>query len=394
MSGILAGIRVLDFGRFIAGPYCAAMLGYLGAEVIRIERPIGNEDRYLVPVTETGEGAMFLQINANKLGMTLDMMSEDGRAILNRLIETADVVVANFPPNILKKLGLDYESLKAIKPDIILAANTAFGTTGPYADRIGFDGVAQAMSGAVHMNGWPGQPIRHSATYVDFSSAMALAFSTLAALMQRQQTGVGQMVETSLLATALTMTNGMLIEQAVKQTNRIPAGNRGQITGPADIFQTQDSFIIVQVIGPYIFKRWAQLMDEAHWLTDPRFANDLARGDNRDVLSERMGQWCSLRTTAVALAELEAARIPCGPVLNYQEALDHPYVKALNHLKPMGYPGTPAPVPLADAPFGMSETAVGLRHRAPTVGEHTDQILQQLGYSSDEITRWRAEGVV
>jgi crotonobetainyl-CoA:carnitine CoA-transferase CaiB-like acyl-CoA transferase len=244
------------------------------------------------------------------------------------------------------------------------------------------------------MNGWPDQPVRTSVTYVDFASAMALAFGTLAALMQRQQTGDGQMVDTSLLATAVTMTNGMLIEQALTQANRVPTGNRSQITGPADIFATQDGFIIVQVIGPYIFKRWARLMGEEHWLTDPRFADDVLRGQNRDVLSERMGQWCAERATAVALDELEANRIPCGPVLNYQEALDHPYVQALNHLKRMDYPGAPAPVPLAGAPFGMSGTAVGLRHRAPTVGEHTNQILQELGYSSEKIARWREMGVV
>jgi crotonobetainyl-CoA:carnitine CoA-transferase CaiB-like acyl-CoA transferase len=394
MIGILAGIRVLDFGRYIAGPYCAAMLGYLGAEVIRIERPGGNEDRYLVPVTATGDGGLFLQVNANKLGMTLDMGTEDGRSILTQLIKTADVVVANFPPDTLKTLGLDYDSLRAIKPDIILAANTVYGSSGPYANRVGFDGVAQAMSGAIYMNGWPDQPVRASVTYVDFASAMALAFGTLAALMQRQQTGSGQMVETSLLATAMTMTNGMLIEQALTQANRVPTGNRSQITGPADIFATEDGFIIVQVIGPYIFKRWARLMGEKHWLTDPRFADDVARGQNRDVLSERMGRWCGERTTAVALTELEAARIPCGPVLNYREALDHPYVQELNHLKPLDYPGAPAPIPIADAPFGMSETAVGLRHRAPTLGEHTDQILQQLGYPLDEITHLRKTGIV
>jgi crotonobetainyl-CoA:carnitine CoA-transferase CaiB-like acyl-CoA transferase len=394
MIGILAGIRVLDFGRYIAGPYCAAMLGYLGAEVIRIERPGGNEDRYLVPVTATGDGGLFLQVNANKLGMTLDMGTEDGRSILTQLIKTADVVVANFPPDTLKTLGLDYDSLRAIKPDIILAANTVYGSSGPYADRVGFDGVAQAMSGAIYMNGWPEQPVRASVTYVDFASAMALAFGTLAALMQRQQIGSGQMVETSLLATALTMTNGMLIEQALTQANRVPTGNRSQITGPADIFATEDGFIIVQVIGPYIFKRWARLMGEKHWLTDPRFADDVARGQNRDLLSERMGQWCEGRTTADALAELEAARIPCGPVLNYQEALDHPYTQALNHLKPMEYPGASAPVPVADAPFGMSATAVGLRHRGPTVGEHTDQILQALGYTDNQIAHWRNTGII
>ena len=276
---VLSGIRVLDLGRFIAGPYCAALLGHMGAEVIRVERPGGSEDRYLAPITENNEGGMYLQINAGKLGMTLDIGSEDGRSILRKLIATCDVVVANFPRRTLKALGLDYDSLCAIKPDIILVASSAFGNDSPYADKLGFDGVAQAMSGAVFFSGMPDAPVRTAVTYIDFSTAMSATIGTMAAIMARQQTGEGQQVNTSLLGTALTMSNSMLIEQQVVQANRVPRGNEGQITGPTDLFRAKDGWIIVQVVGPYIFKRWARLMgDEEKWLNDPRFADDVARG--------------------------------------------------------------------------------------------------------------------
>jgi len=230
MSGLLTGVRVLDFGRYIAGPYCASVLGFLGAEVIRIERPDGGEDRTIMPVTPQGDGALFLQMNANKLGMTLDIASEQGRDVVKQLVATADVVIANFPPNTLAALGLDYQSLSGIKPDIILTLNTAYGSAGPFANKVGFDGIAQAMSGAAYFSGEPNRPVKTAVQYVDFSTALAGVVGTLAALMQRERTGQGQQVETSLLATALSMTNGSLIDQAVTQVNRVPSGNRAQVS--------------------------------------------------------------------------------------------------------------------------------------------------------------------
>lgn len=394
MTQVLAGIRVLDFGRYIAGPYCAALLGHLGAEVIRVERPFGSEDRFLAPISESGEGGLFMQVNANKLGLTLDIASDEGRGIVKALVATADVVVANLPPDTLAGLGLDYETLQGLNPRVILVTNTVYGHDTPFANKIGFDGLAQAMSGAVHFSGMPGQPVRTAVQYVDFSTALAATIGVLAALMARQQTGRGQVVQTSLLATALTLANGSLIEQSVAETNRVPSGNRAQIVGPADIFATQDGHLIIQVVGPYIFKRWARLMGEEMWLTDPRFADDTQRGQHNELLSERTARWCAERTTAQALAELEGARIPAGPVLSFQQALAHPYVQALGHLQPVDYPATPRPAPVAKAPFGLSETAVALRHRAPTPGEHTDVLLQQLGYTPAGIAALRDKGVV
>lgn len=394
MEPILSGTRVLDFGRFIAGPYCASLLSYLGAEVIRIERPGGSEDRFLAPITEEQDGALFMQVNANKLGLTLHIAKPEGRAIVKKLVATADVVVANLPPDVLQKLELDLDSLRAIKPDIILAANSTFGHSGPYANKPGFDGVAQAMSGAAHFSGHPGAPAKSSVHWVDFSSGLASALGVVAALLQKERTGTGQAVETSLLATALTLNNGALIEQAVIEANRVPTGNRGQTAAPADIFKTRDGHVIVQLVGPYIYKRWAELMGEEHWLTDPRFQDDISRGNHAEIFSARMAEWCGERTNAQALAELEAARLPCGPVLDYQSALDDPHAQALGQYEPMPYPGAPKPPPVAKAPFHLSETPVELRHRAPTVGEHTEQVLIELGYDAATIKQLRSDGIV
>lgn len=401
---ILSGIRVLDFGRYIAGPYCAALLGDLGAEVIRIEKRDGSEDRFVQPIVpggepgEGGEGAMFLQMNRNKRGLTLDPMTETGRSIVRRLVASADVVVANLPPSTLKAMGLDYESLAAIRPDIILTTVSAFGHGGPYSERTGFDGVAQSMVGAAYLTGHPDEPVKSYAPWVDFGTASLSAFGTLAALMERARSGRGQIVEGSLLSTALAYFNFHLIEQDLRKTNRIAIGNRSPYAGPADIVRTKDGWILVQVIGQPLYKRWVRLMGdedgETRWLADPRFQDDISRGDNGAILSERTARWAAERTTAEALSALEKARIPAGPVLTPQQALDDPHIRQMGYLHPMPFPGMPGAAPVMEMPVRLSRTPGELRGRAPMLGEHTDEILTALGYTQADIDAFRAEGVI
>ncbi len=394
MSGVLDGVRVLDFGRYIAGPYCASLLGDLGAEVIRIEKVRGSEDRYLLPVAETGEGAMFLLMNRNKRGMTLNPMREEGREIVKKLVATADVVVANLPYESLRAMGLDYDSLKAIKDDIILTTVSCFGSEGPYSTRVGFDGIAQVMCGSVYLGGSAGQPVKSEAPWVDFGTASLTAFGTMAALMERNKTGRGQMVEGALLRTALTFHNSMLVEQAVIETDREPIGNRGYNGGPSDIFKTKDGWIIVQVLGDPLFKRWTTLMGEAHWHDDDRFANDAIRGDHGEIISERMSQWTGERSTAEALELLAEARIPAGPLYSPRQTLEDPHVKATGFLQPVDFPGMARPAPLAQTPVKLSQTPGSIRNRAPQLGEHTDEILRQIGYGDGDIARLREQRVI
>ncbi|HZD26869.1 MAG TPA: CoA transferase [Alphaproteobacteria bacterium] len=402
MSGVLEGIRVLDFGRYIAGPFCGMLLADMGAEVIRIEKVDGSEDRYTVPVGEgaPGEynvGAMFLQINRNKKGMTLNPMKPEGREIVRRLVATADVVIANLPAPTLKAMGLDYDSLKAVKPDIILTTVSAFGSTGPYGERVGFDGVAAAMSGMMHLTGHPDEPMKAYTPWVDYGTASIAAFGTLAALMARQKTGEGQVVEGTLLGTALAFNNGFLIEQALIEANRVGTGNRGQTAAPSDAFQCKDGWIIVQVVGQPLYERWARLMgeDEAEqWLSDPRFKDDISRGDHGEIISERMAAWCAERTRDEAIAALEGARIPVGHVYAPAETLRDPHVRGAGFLKEMAYPGTPKPAPLTETHVRLSATPGGIRHRAPTLGEHTREIMQALGYDEAAIAALKDKRVV
>ncbi len=394
MNGVLDGIRVLDFGRYIAGPYCAQLLSQFGADVIRIEKLAGSEDRYTTPVTDDGQGALFMQMNCNKRGMTLNPTKPEGREVVKKLVATADVVLANLPAPSLVQMGIDYESLKAIKEDIIFTTMSTFGSVGPYSDRLGFDGIGQVMSGAVHMGGFPEQPIKSYAPYADFGTATSAALGTFAAIMARQQTGKGQMVEGALLRTALCYSNAVMIEQVLLDVNRTGTGNQAQNAGPSNIFNTKDGSIIIQVIGQPLFKRWAELVGAEDWLDDPRFATDALRGKNGEMLSERTASWCAERTTDEALVELEAARLPAGPVLTSQQAYDDPHVQAMGVLNPVDYPGLPQAAPVAGPVVVLSETPATIRHRPPTLGEHTDDILGELGYSEAAIADLRDKRVI
>ena len=392
MTGVLEGIRVLDFGRYIAGPYCAALLAEQGAEVIRIEkRGEGSEDRVQAPITPGGDGGLFMQMNRNKL----DPMKPEGREIAHRLVATADVVIANLPPQTLQAMRLDYDSLKAVKPDIILTTATAYGRGGPYSDRVGFDGIGQVMCGAAYLTGGDDDsPVRFQAPWVDFGTALHCAFGTMAALMHRKATGRGQWVEGALLGTALTVANATLIEQAVIKADRKPSRSRSQTSGPGDILRCKDGHILVACVGNPLFKRVAQMIGRPDLLEDKRFKTDIDRGNNGKDLTDLMEQWTRERTSEEALAALAAAKVPAAPVLKPQAALDDPHISAMGFFQPVAYPGMEKPAPVARVPIWFSETQGTIRHRAPTIGEHTDRIMSSLGYTQDEIEGLKGRGVI
>ena len=394
MSGVLEGVKVLDFGRYIAGPFCGALLADYGAEVIRIERVNGSEDRYVTPVSEDGQGAMFLQLNRNKLGLTLNPTKEKGQEIVKKLVQKSDIVIANLPEQTLKSMGLDYEELKEINPGIILTSNTAFGTTGPYAERVGFDGVAQAMSGAMDMTGEPEQPTKAYAPYVDFCSASLAAFGTLLAYLEKQKSGKGQRDQTSHLQTALTTTNSLVIEQEILNINRVASLNRAQTSGPSDTFKTKDGWILVQTVGGPLFERWVNLMGEKDWLEDKRFNDDLSRGENGQLISERMSEWCAERTSKEAIMELEGSRIPVGEVLKASETLKEEHILKKGSFVKLNYPTMDKEYSVVGPAVELSENPGVIKSRSPQLGEHNEEILSGLGYSQDEITQLKSERII
>jgi crotonobetainyl-CoA:carnitine CoA-transferase CaiB-like acyl-CoA transferase len=370
------------------------LLADFGADIIRVDRRQGSEDRYIAAITESGEGGGFLSLNRNKRNLTLDTSKPESAEIIRRLVKGADVVVANLPMNVLKSMRLDYDSLKAMKPDIILARISTFGPDGPYANRVGFDTVAQAMSGAMSLTGFPGAPVRDIVPFEDYGTALHTAFGVMVALYHRLQTGEGQVVDGSLLATGITFVQGLLAERAVLGIERRQTGNTGFYAAPADAYKTKDGWIVVSAVGNEMFARWARLVGHEEFISDPRFADDQGRADHRGPITDAMNAWLASRTTEQAIADLEKARIPAGPVLDLQQVLEDPQVKARELLRYVEHPGAARPVPLANTAVRLSATPPGIRHRAAALGEHSDEVLLEIGYTEEEIAKLRDAEVV
>jgi crotonobetainyl-CoA:carnitine CoA-transferase CaiB-like acyl-CoA transferase len=314
---------------------------------------------------------------------------------VRRLVERADIVIANMPLPTLQAMGLDYPALGSINPRVILVATDAFGRAATVAHRVGFDGVGQAISSATYMSGDADTPRRASVAWVDFGTAISAAFGALLALMSRERTGRGQEVTGSLAATALGMTNAVLIEQAIAKPDRVPQGNLGYSSAPSDLFKCRNGgWLIAQAVGQPLWGRFCRMIGAPEWLTDARFTDDAARGAHNHVVSERLRGWCLLRDRADALQEFEQARIPAGPVHSPQQALDDPLLRDGGFFRLMEFPGMAFPAPVAETPIGLSETPGGIRGRAPLLSEHTEDILREIGYADAEIADLKAARIV
>jgi crotonobetainyl-CoA:carnitine CoA-transferase CaiB-like acyl-CoA transferase len=281
-----------------------------------------------------------------------------------------------------------------VKPDIVLTTATAFGAGGPMSQRHGFDGIGQAMCGSAYLTGNPGDPMRAAVNWVDFGTGSLAAFGTLAALMARGRTGEGQQVETALLRTALAFNNPALVEQAVAAPDRVATRNLGIVSAPSDVFRTRDGWVMVSSVGTPMFRRWAKLVGATDWLDDPRFVDDASRAKHGEEVSARMAEWMAARETEEALEALERAMIPAAPILSPQQALEHPHIRAAGLLEQRPYPGMAASAPLAPTPVQFSALETGFRRPPPRLGQHTEEILGELGYDSAQIAALRAANAI
>jgi crotonobetainyl-CoA:carnitine CoA-transferase CaiB-like acyl-CoA transferase len=393
MAGILDGVRILDVTRFVAGPAATALLADMGADVIRIEPPGGADDRTTLPIAEGFHGGVgFTQLGRNKRGITLDLSKDQGRAVFDRLLATADIVFCNMPRRPVKSLGLDYERLCEVKPDIIFVHMTTFGSEGPYADRLGFDAIAQVMSGLVHISGEEGKPMKQNSAWVDMSTGFLAALGAVAALRHRDATGEGQKVETNLMQTALSVGNYFLFDQHFNNTNRVGTGNRAQSGGPADLIRTKDGWVYMVALGDSMFRRFMRMIGREELIGDPRFASDESRAEHGAFLSEAATAWAVHYTNAEILPILEANNIPAGPLLTPQQALDDPHIKEQFLVDvPLGLS---KPAPFVRSPVSFSKSASSIRKGPPTAGEHNDEVLLGAGFTSKDIAQLRADSII
>lgn len=389
----LSGLRVLDFGQFIAGPVCAALLADLGADVIRVERIGGNPDRYVTPLDKSlpDVGAMYAFANRNKRSIALNLTDASAREVFERLLMTSDAVVTNMSQRALQKLGLDLPALQRIKPTIVASNVTAYGNEGPWKMRTGFDGMAQAISGAMHMSGENGNPRKSYVHFVDFYAGAISAIGLLASLLQRQTKGVAVGVETSLLASAMMMMNSVFAEEGVLHPDRAGIGNRAHSGGPADTFETSDGTIILQVLGNAKFALLCKLIGHDELASDTRFATDNLRGHNADTLNPIVQAWCRSLTSEECVDRLTEAGLCAAPVLSPLQALDHPQIKQHSSLHKIHYPEADIHVPtfLPIEVDGERSAAAP----APQLGVHSNEILRELGYSTAEIDEFVKSGV-
>ena len=397
MEMILDGVRMLDFSRYGAGPYCGMILADMGAEVIRVEKLGGEEDRKLGPFAPNGVSIPFtIILGRNKKGITLNMRKEKGKGILKKLIKHCDVVLHNFTAGAEEASLLSYDSLKEVNPAIIVASLSGFGNTGPYTQRPSFDSVAQAMSGAMSYTGFPGNPpTRGAPAYIDFGTGTYAALSIVLALYHRQRTGKGQGVDLALLDTAVSFVASIGCPAEVKLLDfvRSQIGNHSYYN-LSDLFKTRDGWVMVSVIGTPLFKRLSKMIGREELGNDPRFADDMARFQNRHLLDPVIAQWMEQRTSEEVMRLLEEARVPCGQVNNMAEMMADPQVKAREMVVDVEYPEV-GKVPLPGIVPKFSQTPGRIQRRAPMVGEHNSEIFcGLLGLSTEELSRLEAEGII
>ena len=385
-SQALSRFTVLDLTRVRSGPTCVRQLADWGANVIKIETP---------PHLETGEaaggprnGPDFQNLHRNKRSMTLNLKEKSGLAVLRRMVEKADVIVENFRPDVKDRLGIDYASLRKINPRIVYASISGFGQDGPYRDRPGFDQIAQGMGGLMSITGLPGQgPVRVGIPVADLTAGLFCANGIMVALLEREQSGEGQWVQTSLLQSQIFMLDFQAARWLIKHEVPGQAGNNHPTSIPTGVFKTKDGHINVAVAGQKIWERFCEAV-KAPWNANPDYATPSARLKNRDALNAEIDKIIAHRTSAEWVEALNEQGVPCGPIYAIDQVFADPQVKHLEIAQSIVTPKGETLTVVAQ-PVELSRTPSSIAAPPPDIGEQTDEVLKEFGYTDDEITALR-----
>lgn len=395
-AGILDGYRVLDFGRYIAAPYCCQLLADMGAEVIRVERPGGEADRQRAPLDANGQSLYFVTLNRNKQAVTLNLDCERGRSLLRELAGHVDVLVHNQPAPRAERLGLGYQALREGNPRLIYLAISGFGSRGPSAERVAFDAIIQALSGAMSMSGLPGNPPMLShIPWVDFGTALYGALAVVSALLHRERTGQGQQVDLALYGTALSFVGayGVLAEYARNGVVRRAVGN-DMIYAAGGCFPAADGHVVVNALTEPMWRNLCKAIGRQELLDDSRLRSDQARYEHRGLVDEAIGGWMATRTTAEIVRVLGGAGIAVAPAQTVAALRDDPQALALDMWRDVEQPGLGA-VPVANLPMKFSETPGQVQRAAPAVGaDNTAVYGGLLGFGDDALSALVHEGVI
>ena len=390
----LDGFRVLDLTRFLSGPYCTMVLAELGADVVKIEQPISGDDSRRLSPKVNGESYPFAMPNRSKRSVSLDLKAHRGREAFLRLVADADLVIENFRPGVVQRLGVDYDSVRAIRPDILYCSISGFGQTGPYRDRPGFDIMAQGSVGFLRMTGHPdGRPAKVGIAINDIAAGSTAAYSILAAELLRSRTREGQYIDISLVDAGLAWTvwesgayfGGGEIPQ--------PSGTRHRRSTPYQAYRTKDGYVTIGANNDRLWERLVtQVLDRTEWLDDPRFSTLPARMSHIDELEGEIEALTTTRTTNEWIEVLDRAGVPGGPVLTYDEALTDPHVQARDMVVDVDHPII-GPMRTIGPPTKFSGLDVGVRSPAPWLGQHTAEILGEAGMASDEVRALFADSI-
>ncbi|MEA2842233.1 MAG: hypothetical protein QOF41_3563 [Methylobacteriaceae bacterium] len=388
----LSGIRVLDLTRVRAGPTAVRQLADWGADVVKIEMPEGLEAGD--PLGGPRQGSDFQNLQRNKRAMTLNLKDPRGMAVFRRLAVEADVVVENFRPDVKDRLGLDYESLKEINPRIILASISGFGQDGPYRDRPGFDQIAQGMGGLMSITGLPGQgPVRVGIPIADLTAGIFCSQGILLALIERQRSGIGQWVQTSLLQAQIFMLDFQAARWLTEGEVPKQAGNNHPTSIPTGVFATRDGHINIATTGQKIWERFCRAMGAEELISNPDYANSKSRSENRDRLNAEIAVKLREADSDTWIARLNEAGVPCGQIYSIDQVFSDPQVQ---HLRPHAKIDSPhvGTLTLLRQPMTLSRTPSHLERHPPAMGEHTQEVLREAGFTSDEITELKRERIV
>ncbi|MEM7507856.1 MAG: CoA transferase [Pseudomonadota bacterium] len=387
MSGPLAGLRVIELAHIMAGPCCGMMLADMGADVIKVEKPQGDDSRRMVPPQVNGESAAFLMMNRNKRGIALDLKQEAARDALRRLLDSADVVIENYRHDTMEKLGLGYESLRATNPGLVYVAISGFGRSGPYAERGGFDLIAQGMVGLMSITGeGPGRPpVKVGAPVSDITAGILAALGVTSALHHRNATGQGQMVDTSLYEAAITHTYWQSAIAFASGVSPVPMGSAHPLNAPYQAFQTADGWITLGAANQKNWERLIGLIGAETLGEDPRFATNPDRMANRDVLEAELNAIFRTQPSAKWLDLLQTGGVPAGPVRSITEMQADPHTIARDMVPVTQHPVAGATQSLG-LPIKFSETPGGVTAPAPVLGQHGREVLAEAGFDEAEIS--------